>query len=102
MAPPPSEEEKMKRSLVTGIACFLLLLPALAMGAGTEITTSQLKAKLDAGESIVLVDTMPPLVYQVKHIPGAINIPVDRMKDEFAAKVPDKGQAVAFYCMGKK
>lgn len=92
----------MKRSLIATALCALLLIPALAQADISEIKTAQLKSRLDSGESIVLVDTMPPLIYQVRHLPGAISIPASKIRQQLPGAVPDKAQTVAFYCMGRK
>lgn len=39
------------------------------------ITTKDLKAKIDAGEDIHLIDVLSPESYEARHIPSAINIP---------------------------
>lgn len=51
-------------------------------------------------EGAVLIDVLPEIEYQRQHIPGAVNIPVDR--DDFetrvAREVPDKSTPVIVYC----
>ncbi len=44
-----------------------------------------LKAKLDRGEDLVIVEALPPSYYEEAHLPGAINIPHDRV-DEFVQR----------------
>lgn len=43
-----------------------------------EITREGLKAKLDRGEEVVLIETLGPKYYEDAHLPGAINIPIPR------------------------
>ena len=51
-------------------------------------------------DGAVLIDVLPEIDYQRQHIPGAINIPVDR--DDFetrvAKAVPDRSTPVIVYC----
>lgn len=59
---------------------LLLLLPAACQAprSGAEVprmAVEELKALLDAGEPVVIVDTRVSRQYQVRHIPGAISIP---------------------------
>ncbi len=49
----------------------------------TPVTTiDELKAKLDAGSNIVIVDTRSTKNYEKSHIPGAISIPLDDLLDD--------------------
>ncbi len=43
----------------------------------THIETEVLKAKLDSGEKIYLIDTLSAESYEMYHIKGAINVPYD-------------------------
>ena len=45
------------------------------------ISTEQLKAKLDRKESIKVVETLAPERYREAHIPGALNIPPEKIKE---------------------
>ena len=47
----------------------------------------------------VIVDTRTPEEYEKKHIPGALLIPVEEIKNGNAEKLlPDKNQVVMLYC----
>lgn len=81
----------------------LLLCGAPVFGANIqEIKAGDIKARLDGGEPLVLVNTLPPLIYQAKHIQGSVNIPIERIHQELPATYPDKSQLLVFYCMGRK
>jgi thiosulfate/3-mercaptopyruvate sulfurtransferase len=41
-----------------------------------EVTTAELKDKLDAREPVQVIDIRPPAAFQQGHIPGAINVPM--------------------------
>ena len=63
------------------------------------ITTEELKHKLDAKEEICLVNVLPPIVHNERHIKGSINIPIGKI--DSSEKLPtDKNTPVVFYCMG--
>jgi len=60
-----------------------------------EIKTEQLHAMMQAKEPFLLVDSLPPIFFQVDHLPGAVNIPINKLS---AATLPvDKGKKIVFY-----
>lgn len=44
-----------------------------------EVTTAELKEKLEADEPVQVIDIRPPAAFQQGHIPGAINIPMTEL-----------------------
>ena len=63
-----------------------------------EIDRDTLWAKIERGEELVLVDALPPLAYAGAHLPGAVNIPPDRVADLAERRIPDLGLEVVVYC----
>ena len=63
-----------------------------------KITRDELKAKLDGGERVVLVEALPAKYYLHAHLPGAINIPHDQVDVLAPAMLPDKGAEIVVYC----
>jgi rhodanese-related sulfurtransferase len=62
-----------------------------------KITLNRLQTELDGG-NVTLVEALAPLYYEDAHLPGAINIPHDRV-DELAPKLlPDKDARIVVYC----
>ncbi len=61
------------------------------------ITRGELKAKLDAGEDLTLIDVLSPESYRRQHLPGAINIPFDKLDAEHVADLPKERETVV-YC----
>lgn len=61
------------------------------------ISTKDLKSKLDH-KSITVVETLAPDRYQQGHIPGAINIPPERVKELAPQLLPNKNAAIVTYC----
>lgn len=62
------------------------------------ISRLELQAKLNAGETITVIEALPPHYYQQGHLPGAINIPHDQIRERAASLLPDQGQAIVVYC----
>lgn len=63
-----------------------------------EITREELKAKLDRGEEVFLVETLGPRYYEDAHLPGAINIPHTEVDEQAPRMLPDKSAQVVVYC----
>jgi rhodanese-related sulfurtransferase len=64
-----------------------------------DITRDELKAKMDREEDFVLVDTMPKMYYRHSHLPGAINLPADEVRERAAEILPDKDAEIIVYCL---
>ena len=64
-----------------------------------NITREELKAKIDRGEDFVLVDTMPERYYRHSHLPGAINVPTDELRERAPELLPDKNAEIIVYCL---
>ena len=60
-----------------------------------NISREELKAKMDRGESFVLVDTLSAAHYQNSHLPGAMNLPYEFV-DEAESLLPDKDADISF------
>jgi len=62
------------------------------------ISRDELKMKIDRGEQFLLVETLPAATYHHAHLPGAINLPPDQLKQLAPALLPDKGADIVVYC----
>jgi rhodanese-related sulfurtransferase len=62
------------------------------------ISRDDLKAKIDRGENFALVETLPEATYHHAHLPGAINLPPDRVKELAPRLLPDKSAEIVVYC----
>ena len=69
-----------------------------------RVTCEGLKQMIDRGDSFVLVDVRYPSIYQLKHLPGAINIPFFPMPSLTQAQIDNlllglpKDKLSIFYC----
>lgn len=61
------------------------------------VSRSQLLARMKKGE-VQLLDVRPQDEFALGHLPGAINIPLDRLKKKLSALDPDK--EIVAYCRG--
>ena len=62
------------------------------------ITLPELRAKLDAGEELVLVEALGPQYYEAQHLPGAINVPHTEVDTLAPALLPDRETQIVVYC----
>jgi len=62
------------------------------------ISREELKGKMDRGEGFTLVETLQEVAYQHEHLPGAINLPPDRVRELAPNLLPDKGAEIIVYC----
>ena len=62
------------------------------------VSTKNLKAKIDGNESITVVETLAAERYREAHIPGALNIPPERIKELAPQLLPNKDAEIVTYC----
>lgn len=62
------------------------------------ITREELKEKIDRGDRFVLVETLPVEYYRHSHLPGAVNLPPDRVAELAPTLLPDRDADVVVYC----
>jgi rhodanese-related sulfurtransferase len=61
------------------------------------ISTKDLKKKVDRKEATV-EETLAPTEYGKAHIPGALNIPLERLKELAPQLLPNKDAEIVTYC----
>jgi rhodanese-related sulfurtransferase len=62
------------------------------------VSTRELKAKLNDKKTVTIVETLAAERYKEAHIPGAMNIPPDRVKELAPQLLPDKNAEIITYC----
>jgi rhodanese-related sulfurtransferase len=62
------------------------------------ITRDELKSKMDRGERFKLVETLPEEPFRQAHLPGASNIPLDKLHTLAPGVLPDKNSEIVVYC----
>lgn len=63
----------------------------------TTITIDDLKSKLEQ-KQITVVETLAPERYREAHIPGALNIPPENIKELAPQLLPNKNAVIVTYC----
>ena len=97
----------MKQKMVTNAIllsiAFLFLVSPVAAAENKNyqtITAPEVKNMQEKGEA-VLIHVLSELEFEMQHIAGSINIPVNEIKT--TDKLPkDKETRLIFYCMGRK
>jgi hypothetical protein len=64
----------------------------------STISTKDLKSKLDKKQGITVVETLAPERYREAHLPGALNIPPERIKELAPQLLPNKDAEIITYC----
>ena len=62
------------------------------------VSREELKAKIYGGNNFTLVETLPRETFHHAHLPGAINIPPDRVSELAPRLLPDKSAEIVVYC----
>ncbi len=75
---------------LVAVAAFILLRRASAME--PEAARDWLK------RGAKVIDVRSEAEYQQKHLPGTINIPLNRLRDEIGKCAPDKEQGLLLHC----
>jgi rhodanese-related sulfurtransferase len=63
-----------------------------------EIGREELLKLVQGDDDFVLVDALGPISYGAAHLPGAINIPPDRVDALAERRIPDPDAPVVVYC----
>ena len=65
-----------------------------------HIDREELKAKLDRGDRLTLVEALPDFLFRQGHLPGAINLPPADVRKLAPQRLPDRGAEIVVYCAG--
>ena len=62
------------------------------------ITRDELKQKIDRKDNFQMVEALPADKFRHTHLPGAINVPYDRVREVAPQLLPDKNAEIVTYC----
>lgn len=65
-----------------------------------EVTVAQAKARMDAGESALLIDVREDREWDAGHIAGARHLGKGIIERDIEEQVPDKDAEIILYCGG--
>ncbi len=90
-----------RAKIFTFLFGFLFLTSTASFAQFPVIDSEQLKSYLHGGQKVVLIDARPADEYRQAHIPGAINVPPERMKAAAFRLPKNKTTPIIFYCRGE-
>jgi len=64
----------------------------------TEVSVTDVKKMLDAGEKIILLNVTEKDEFAAEHIAGSINVTRGKLEFMAASALPDKGARIVVYC----
>ncbi len=64
----------------------------------SKITRDELKAMVDRGEAVTIVEALPEQYYRTAHLPGALLLPHDQVDELAPTLLPDRAAQVVVYC----
>ena len=62
------------------------------------IDRDELKKKIDRGDHFKLVETLAEEKFHKGHLPGAVNLPPERITELAPTLLPDKSAEIIVYC----
>jgi rhodanese-related sulfurtransferase len=63
-----------------------------------SISRKEIEKHLAARTPLALVEALPEKYYRDGHLPGAINLPHDQVRERAAQVLPDKSALIVTYC----
>jgi len=62
------------------------------------IKRKEIQRLVDTKAPVTLVEALPLIYYDRGHLPGAINLPHDQVRERAAGLLPDKSAFIIVYC----
>ena len=74
------------------------LVPAFVADPAREIDTAELAARLGSERPPLVAEILGPQSFESGHLPGAINLPLERFAEAALRALPDKSSEIVVYC----
>jgi len=96
---------KFSKKIILSLLLFWISLisPAISQTSQEkyiEITAPEVK-QMQADPRVIIINTLSPLEYELQHISGSINIPIDRINEEDRLSIA-LDTPIIFYCMSPR
>ncbi|HXT86623.1 MAG TPA: rhodanese-like domain-containing protein [Verrucomicrobiae bacterium] len=62
------------------------------------ISRDELKLKIERKDDFILLETLAPEAYAQGHLPGAVNLPPDKVREMANDIAPEKDAEIVVYC----
>jgi rhodanese-related sulfurtransferase len=63
-----------------------------------RVSREELWQRIQRGDELVLVDALAPISFAASHLPGAVNMPPERVDELARRRIPALDSAVVVYC----
>jgi rhodanese-related sulfurtransferase len=63
-----------------------------------NIGRDDLRARMDRGDPVILLEVLAPQYYRHSHLPGALNLPPGKVAEMASNLLPDKEAEIVLYC----
>jgi phage shock protein E len=90
----------MRKSLPVMVVLSVLFSATAVVAQYLIISADQIAGSMTGEKKAALIDVRSPDEYQAGHIPGAVNIPVERIAAEKRRLPKNKTVPLIFYCRG--
>ncbi|HEY1013809.1 MAG TPA: rhodanese-like domain-containing protein [Herpetosiphonaceae bacterium] len=67
----------------------------------SHLSRAEVVRRRSASPAPILVEALDPLLYAAVHLPGAVNVPPDRVDALAPAVLPDKQAPIIVYCASR-
>ncbi len=64
----------------------------------TQLTRTELQARIAANPAIILVEALPEKYYRERHLPGALHLPHDQVRELAVRRLPNQDAEIVTYC----
>jgi len=95
--PPSTRPKPIYMTIATWIFIGTVIAAFLIFKQMSAVKPETARAWLNKGATVI--DVRSDAEFQEKHLPGAINIPLDRLGDEIARVAPNKEQPLLLHCL---
>jgi rhodanese-related sulfurtransferase len=75
---------------------FLLTVKEIDMT--KQLTRPELQTRIAANPAIILIEALPEKYFRDRHLPGALHLPHDQVRELAASLLPDRQAEIVTYC----
>jgi hypothetical protein len=92
----------VSRTIVSSI--LIIMLTAIGLNASVSevnnLSTPDLQSALNQNSDTILINVLPKIIFDNRHIKGSINVPLGQLAS-INEIVKEKNAPIIFYCMGR-
>lgn len=80
------------------IICAALMIAGCGQDAYKHLTHDEARQMIKSNPDAIILDVRTPEEYEAKHIPNAVLLPLDELREGDFSKIPDKNATIIIYC----